>query len=202
MLAARLRDDHSNVLDETTFKVGGTGLWDTFLVSFTVQTRVPSTYLGSVEVFEYSSGGSATELHKQVVRVAFGPALVQPYEYVGFGEHIVGAGETLSGIARLKYNNSALHEMLFAANRDRLAIPTRSRPDRPSAYPNGRPTDGAPPVRHRRSGPAESAAEPRGRARRTTVMDISVQVDCSAAGSDAPRGHPRPDTPRRELRRG
>lgn len=125
VLAARIRDDHGNVLDETTFHVGGTGLWDTFSVSFTIQTKVPPTYLGSVEVFEYPSSGSGPELHKQVVRVAFGPALVQPSEYVGFAEHVVAAGESLSSIARDEYGDPSLYEILFAANRDVLSDPNK-----------------------------------------------------------------------------
>ena len=56
-----------------------------------------------------------------VVPVAFGPALIQPY--IGFLQHTVQRGETLSALARRFYDDARQFPRVFEANRHQINDP-------------------------------------------------------------------------------
>jgi nucleoid-associated protein YgaU len=118
-LSARLRDHAGNQIAERSFSAGGTGIWGNFFFRIDVP-GVPARARGTLEVFE-SSAQDGSDLHKQVIPIVFGRALVDPF--AGFAVHTVVAGETLSSIANDFYGDPARFPIIFAANRDRLDDP-------------------------------------------------------------------------------
>jgi nucleoid-associated protein YgaU len=98
-LQARVRDASGNELAQRSFEAGGTGI---------------------LEVFEISAN-DGSEINKQVVRLVFGRALVDPYH--GFAVHTVQAGDTLSAIADQFYGDPARFTTIFEANRNVLDDP-------------------------------------------------------------------------------
>ena len=71
-------------------------------------------------MFEVSSE-DGSELHKRVVPILFGRALVNPFQ--GFAVHTVRSGDTLSRIANEFYGDPAKFRIIFAANRQVLDDP-------------------------------------------------------------------------------
>jgi nucleoid-associated protein YgaU len=67
------------------------------------------------------SAEDGSELHKQVIPILFGRALVDPFN--GFTVHTVQTGDTLSGIANQFYGDPAKFRVIFAANREILDDP-------------------------------------------------------------------------------
>jgi nucleoid-associated protein YgaU len=118
-LQARVRDASGNELAQRSFEAGGTGIWGNFFFRIDVP-GIPSRPRGSLEVFEISAN-DGSEINKQVVRLVFGRALVDPYH--GFAVHTVQAGDTLSAIADQFYGDPAKFRIVFAANRNQLDDP-------------------------------------------------------------------------------
>ena len=117
---ARVRDGHGTQIARVAVHAGGTGIWGNYDV--TLPVGVPSTAQGSLEVFEVSQE-DGSELHKVVVPVTFGPALLNPYH--GFTEYTVVSGDTLSGIAGKLYNDASRWPVIFEANRYQIQDPDR-----------------------------------------------------------------------------
>ncbi|WP_031510111.1 LysM peptidoglycan-binding domain-containing protein [Streptomyces megasporus] len=66
-----------------------------------------------VQIFEVSPG-DGSEINVVSVPVIHGPRIVPGY--VGYREHTVARGETLSAVARFHYGNAGLYEWLVRAN--------------------------------------------------------------------------------------
>jgi nucleoid-associated protein YgaU len=116
---ARVRDANGAELVHETIMAGGTGIWANFHVALALG-GVPSTAQGSLEVFEFSAA-DGSEINKVVVPVVFGRALIDPY--VGFAQHTVAAGDTLSAIAQEFYGDTNQWPRIFEANRDQINNP-------------------------------------------------------------------------------
>ena len=117
--AARVRDANGAELAQISIHAGGTGIWANFHAQLPLGT-VPSTPQGTLEVFEFSAR-DGSEINKVTVAIVFGRALVDPY--LGFAQHTVVAGNTLSAIAQQFYGDSALWARIFEANRDQITNP-------------------------------------------------------------------------------
>jgi len=118
-LVARLRDADGNELTERSFQAGGTGIWGNFF--FRIDTPgVPAKPRGRLEVFEVSAE-DGSEIHKRVIPIVFGRALVDPFQ--GFTVYTVKSGDTLSEIADNFYGDPQKFRIIFAANRDQLDDP-------------------------------------------------------------------------------
>jgi Immunoglobulin-like domain of bacterial spore germination/LysM domain len=118
-LNARLRNAAGQEIAEKFFRAGGTGIWGNFFFRIDVP-GVPSRARGTLEVFEVSAE-DGSELHKQVIPILFGRALVDPFN--GFAVYTVQSGDTLSGIAEGFYGDPAKFRVIFAANRQILDDP-------------------------------------------------------------------------------
>ncbi len=66
-----------------------------------------------VEVFE-SSAKDGSEINKVIVPVLYGPLIVAGY--IGYREHVVEPGETLSAIASTHYGDSSMYRRIVRAN--------------------------------------------------------------------------------------
>jgi nucleoid-associated protein YgaU len=117
-IAARVRDGHGAQLAKVSVPAGGTGIWGNYRAA--LEVGVPSTAQGTLEVFEVSAK-DGSELHKVVVAITFGPALVNPYH--GFAQYPVVSGDTLSGIAQKFYSDSSRWPTIFEANRNQIQDP-------------------------------------------------------------------------------
>ena len=84
-LQARLRNAAGAQIAERFFSVGGTGIWGNFFFRIDVP-GVPAKPAGTLEVFEISAK-DGSEIHKRVVPIVFGRALVDPFQ--GFALHTV-----------------------------------------------------------------------------------------------------------------
>jgi nucleoid-associated protein YgaU len=118
-LSARLRNAAGHEIAARSFSAGGTGIWGSFFFRIDVP-GVPERARGTLEVFEVSAK-DGTDLHKQVIPIVFGRALVDPF--AGFAVHVVETGETLSSIADSFYGDPGRFRIIFAANRDLLDDP-------------------------------------------------------------------------------
>jgi nucleoid-associated protein YgaU len=116
--AARVRDANGIELSQVTITAGGTGIWGNYRAALAV--GVPPTPQGTVEVFEFSAK-DGSEIHKVTVPVTFGRSLIDPY--MGFAQHTVVAGDTLSKIATQFYGDATKWARVFEANRHQLANP-------------------------------------------------------------------------------
>jgi len=121
--AARVRDQHGTQLTQVTVHVPGTVLANFHVVI--PLPGIPSTTRGTLEVFEFSAK-DGSEIHKQIVPIIFGRALVDPY--IGFQQYTVKSGDTLSSIAQHFYSNSSLFTRIFEANTDQLTNPNLIHP--------------------------------------------------------------------------
>jgi nucleoid-associated protein YgaU len=119
VVSVRIRDGNGAILVNDTFMAGGTGTFANFQVTVPLP-GIPPTPNGSVILFE-ESAENGQPIHVVSVPVVFGTALVNPY--VGFFQHTVAAGDTLSSLAQEFYGNGALFTRIFEANRDQLNNP-------------------------------------------------------------------------------
>ena len=119
--AARIRDGNGAELALTNIMAGGTGIWGNFHVELALGA-VPATARGTLEVFEFSAA-DGSEIHKVVVPIIFGRALIDPYQ--GFAQHTVKAGDTLSKIAQQWYGDASKWQRVFEANANQITNPNQ-----------------------------------------------------------------------------
>ncbi|MGI8775981.1 MAG: Gmad2 immunoglobulin-like domain-containing protein [Acidimicrobiales bacterium] len=118
--SARVRDASGHELARVSIMAGlGNGALGNFHAELPLGP-VPSSPQGTLEVFE-ASAEDGTELHKVVIPVTFGRALLDGYR--GFLQYTVEPGDTLSGVARRFYGDGNLFRRLFEANRDQIHDP-------------------------------------------------------------------------------
>ncbi|WP_165990284.1 Gmad2 immunoglobulin-like domain-containing protein [Streptomyces sp. YIM 98790] len=112
VLNYRIADGHDEVTGH--FSVGGgTGEHDHFQVRADVSGAAFTLDRLFVQVFEVSAR-DGSEINKVTVPVVHGPRIVPGY--VGYREHTVVPGDTLSAIARTHYGDSSLHTRIVRAN--------------------------------------------------------------------------------------
>ena len=73
-----------------------------------------------VEVFEVSAA-DGSEINKVIVPVVFGPLIVPGY--IGYREHVVQPGDTLSAIAAANYDDASLFPRIVRANPTQISDP-------------------------------------------------------------------------------
>ena len=115
---ARVADSRGTQIAKVPVRAGGTGIWGNY--DATLPIGVPATAQGTLELFEVSQA-DGSELHKVVVPVTFGPALLNPYR--GFAQYTVVGGDTLSGIAAKYYGDANKWPVIFEANRNQIQDP-------------------------------------------------------------------------------
>lgn len=121
VISARVRDRKGKELREVGgIKAGGTGIWGNFEAEIDLP-GVPETARGTLEVFQKAEDDSGRELHKVVVPLVFGKALIRPYN--GFAQYTVKNGDTLSSVAEQFYGDADRSSRIFAANRNQLDDP-------------------------------------------------------------------------------
>jgi nucleoid-associated protein YgaU len=130
-LSARLRNAAGHEIAERSFSAGGTGIWGNFFFRIDVP-GIPSRPRGTLEVFEVSAE-DGRDLHKHVIPIVFGRALVDPF--AGFAVYTVEPGDTLSSIADSFYGDPGRFRIIFAANRDVLDDPDVIVPGQPLRIP-------------------------------------------------------------------
>ncbi len=134
VFSARVRDGKATKLSHANITAGGTGILANYHAALPLGTA-PTTPQGTLEVFEISAKRDGTELNKMVVPTVFGRALIDPY--LGFTEHTVVSGDTLSGIAQIFYSDGALFPRIFEANRDQISNPNLIFPGQALRIPHG-----------------------------------------------------------------
>lgn len=92
---------------------GGTGEHGQYQIQVDVSAAAFTLDRLFVEVFEVSAA-DGSELHKSIVAVVLGPRIVPGY--IGYREHVVRRGDTLSAIARTNYGDAALYQRIARAN--------------------------------------------------------------------------------------
>ncbi len=117
--AARVRDANGNELAQISITAGGTAIWANFHALLPL-AGVPATPQGTLEVFEFSAK-DGSEINKVTIAVVFGRALIDPY--IGFAQHTVIPGNTLSAIAQQFYGDPNQWPRVFEANRDQIVNP-------------------------------------------------------------------------------
>ncbi|SFD02353.1 Gmad2 immunoglobulin-like domain-containing protein [Streptomyces aidingensis] len=112
VLHYRVEDGHDEVGGH--FSVGGgTGEHDHFQIRADVSGAAFTLDRLFVQVFEISAK-DGSEINKVTVPVIYGPRIVP--DYIGYREHTVASGETLSAIARSHYGDASLHTRIVRAN--------------------------------------------------------------------------------------
>jgi nucleoid-associated protein YgaU len=102
--------------DEVTgfFNVGGgTGEHAQFQLQIDVSGAAFTLDRVFVEVFERSAE-DGSDINKVIVPVILGNRIVP--NYIGFREHLVRPGDTLSAIAQASYGDASLFPRIFRAN--------------------------------------------------------------------------------------
>ena len=118
-LQARLRNAGGDEIAQRHFEAGGSGIWGNFFFRIDVPS-VPSRPRGTLEVYEISAE-DGSEIHKRIVPIVFGRALLDPY--TGFTIHTVEPGDSLSRIADQFYGDPDRFRIIFVANRNQLDDP-------------------------------------------------------------------------------
>ncbi|MCP4380477.1 MAG: LysM peptidoglycan-binding domain-containing protein [Hyphomicrobiales bacterium] len=111
-LQYRIHDGH----DERTgfFNVGGgTGEHGQYQLAVDVAGAAFQLDRIFVEVYE-ESARDGSEINKVTVPVIFGPRIVP--DYIGYREHVVQRGDTLSAIAAANYGNASDFTNILRAN--------------------------------------------------------------------------------------
>jgi nucleoid-associated protein YgaU len=123
--------------DEVTgfFNVGGgTGEHGQFQVQVDVGGAAFTLDRVFVEIFE-SSAKDGSEINKVIVPVILGTRIVP--NYIGYREHTVKRGDTLSAIARTHYGNPSLYTRIVRANPSQISDPDRIFPGQVFKIPIG-----------------------------------------------------------------
>lgn len=115
----RVHEGHDEVTGH--FEVGGgTGEHGQYQLQVDVSSAAFTLERVFVEVFEVSAR-DGSEINKAVVPVILGGRIVAGY--VGYREHVVAPGDTLSAIAREHYGDASLYPRLVTANQHEISDP-------------------------------------------------------------------------------
>ena len=109
--------------DEVTgfFMVGGgTGEHGQYQLQIDVAGAAFTLDRVFVEVFEISAA-DGSEINKVIVPVVLGPRIVPGY--IGYREHVVRRGDTLSAIARTHYGSASQFPLIVRANPNQISDP-------------------------------------------------------------------------------
>lgn len=123
--------------DEVTgfFNVGGgTGEHGQFQLQVDVGGAAFTLDRIFIEVFE-SSAKDGSEINKVIVPVILGTRIVPGY--IGYREHTVKRGDTLSAIAKTHYGNASLYPRIVRANPSQISDPDRIFPGQVFKIPIG-----------------------------------------------------------------
>lgn len=118
-LSFRVHDGH----DEVTgfFNVGGgSGEHAQYQLQVDVGDAAFALDRLFVEVFEVSAA-DGSEINKVIVPVVLGPRIVPGY--IGYREHTVARGDTLSAIARTHYGDASRFPLIVRANPNLITDP-------------------------------------------------------------------------------
>ncbi|MQA14513.1 MAG: LysM peptidoglycan-binding domain-containing protein [Pseudonocardiaceae bacterium] len=111
-LQYRISEGHDEVTGH--FNVGGgTGEHGQFQLQADAGVAAFTLDRLFVEVFDISAQ-DGSEINKVIVPVIYGPLIVAGY--IGYREHAVESGETLSAIAATHYGDSTLYSRIMRAN--------------------------------------------------------------------------------------
>lgn len=118
-LQFRISEGHDEVTGH--FLVGGgTGEHAQFQLQVDVAGAAFTLDRLFVEVFEISAE-DGSEINKVIVPVIFGPLIVAGY--IGYREHVVQPGDTLSAIAAANYGDGTLFPRIVRANPAQISDP-------------------------------------------------------------------------------
>ncbi len=118
-LQFRIGEGHDEVTGFFTVG-GGTGEHGQFQLQVDVGAAAFTLDRLFVEVFEVSAE-NGSEINKVTVPVIFGPLIVPGY--LGYREHEVEAGDTLSAIAAANYGDASLFSRIVRANPTQVSDP-------------------------------------------------------------------------------
>lgn len=118
-LQYRISEGHDEVTGH--FMVGGgTGEHGQFQLQVDVSGAAFTLDRLFVEVFEISAK-DGSEINKVIVPMIYGPLIVDGY--IGYREHTVRSGDTLSAIAAANYGNASLYTRIVQANPTQINDP-------------------------------------------------------------------------------
>ena len=115
----RVHEGHNEVTGFFTVG-GGTGEHGQYQLQVDVSGAAFTLDRLFVEVFE-TSAQDGSEINKVIVPVVYGPGIVAGY--VGYREHVVQRGETLSAIARIHYGDGGSFGLIVRANPNLITDP-------------------------------------------------------------------------------
>jgi LysM repeat protein len=118
-LQFRISEGHDEVTGSFTVG-GGTGEHGQFQLQVDVGSAAFTLDRLFVEVFEVSAA-DGSEINKVIVPVVFGPLIVPGY--IGYREHVVQPGDTLSAIAAANYDDASLFPRIVRANPTQISDP-------------------------------------------------------------------------------
>ncbi len=118
-LGYRVHEGHDEV--SGFFNVGGgTGEHGQYQLQVDVSGAAFALDRLFVEVFE-TSAQDGSEINKVIVPVVYGPRIVAGY--IGYREHVVQRGDTLSAIARAHYGDGNRFPLIVRANPNIITDP-------------------------------------------------------------------------------
>ena len=115
----RVHEGHDEVTGFFTVG-GGTGEHGQYQLQVDVAGAAFTLDRVFVEVFELSAN-DGSEVNKVIVPVILGPRIVAGY--IGYREHVVRRGDTLSAIARTHYGNASEYPRIVRANPNQISDP-------------------------------------------------------------------------------
>lgn len=118
-LQYRVTEGHDEVTGHFTVG-GGTGEHGQFQLQIDASGAAFTLDRVFVEVFEISAQ-DGSEINKVTVPAIYAPLIVSGY--IGYREHVVAAGETLSAIAQQHYGDSTLYPRIVRANPAQISDP-------------------------------------------------------------------------------
>lgn len=115
----RVHEGHDEVTGH--FMVGGgTGEHGQFQLQIDASGAAFTLDRVFIEIFEISAK-DGSEINKVTVAALYAPLIVPGY--IGYREHVVTTGETLSAIAQQHYGNSSLYPRIVRANPAQITDP-------------------------------------------------------------------------------
>ena len=119
VLQYRVSEGHDEVTGHFTVG-GGTGEHGQFQLQIDVSDAAFTLPRLFVEIYE-ESAKDGSEINKVTRPVIYGPLIVP--DYIGYREHTVQAGDTLSAIAKDHYGDGNLFHRIVAANPGTITDP-------------------------------------------------------------------------------